>query len=294
MISTLLYEDSLTHKLYGKSRLPIFIMEKFMKRDYPLHHHNFAELSLVIDGTGVEILNGKPHRFKRGTVSFLLPHHIHEVQLHQPIVHKYNCMFDIQLLLTNRSSDILVNFLLKTGTILPSHYDLDEEQTAFMEQIFKSMEVEYNSEKFGKDAVLHSKLLEAFVFLFRTIHPEEANISLSTDSQQNVLDLLYYLHLHFHNDLTLHGLAKQFNWNASYISRLFKQHVGQSFIDYLHFLRVERAASLLASTSMSILDIALEVGFNSSQTLSRVFKKFKGVSPKEFREAHLNTVSKMR
>ncbi|CAM3546490.1 AraC family transcriptional regulator [Marinicrinis lubricantis] len=283
MTFTPIFEDALTHRLYGKSRIPIFILEKHMTRNYPLHHHNFAELSLVVDGTGTEILNGRPHRFKRGTVSFLLPHHMHEIQLEQSPVHKFNCMFDLQLLFTNPLDRSLAHSLLKTGINLPHHYDLNEEQTRYMEQIFQSMSLEFDHERFAKDTILLSRLIEALVYVVRTVHPVQTDYSPAVKFRDPVQELLYYVHLHFQDEITLSHLSDRFNRNPAYISRMFKQHVGQGFTEYLHALRIERAAGLLATSTMSIVNIAFEVGFDHSQTFSRVFKKLKGVSPKLYR-----------
>ncbi|TNJ64175.1 helix-turn-helix domain-containing protein [Paenibacillus hemerocallicola] len=278
------FEDALNHDLYGKSRLPLFIMEKHMLHHYPLHHHNFAELSLVVDGTGTEILNGTPHRFKRGTVSLLLPHHIHEIRLDNPPVHKYNCMFDIHLLFLSSSDQEFGNYLLQTGRQLPSHYDLNEEQTVYMIDWFESMKLEYESTRFAKETSLRSKLLEALVFLTRTLYDSSEPGASTVQSQSNVLELLDYMHLHYNEELSLTNLADHYNWNASYVSRLFKQQVGQTFIHYLHSLRVGRAASLLATTDMDIVDISVEVGFDHARTLRRAFKKLKGMTPKQYRD----------
>lgn len=280
------YEDALTHDLYGKSRLPIFIMDKQMQRNYPLHHHNFAELSLVVDGTGTEIINGKPHPFKRGTVSLLLPHHIHEIRLDRWPVHKYNCMFDIQLLFLSPSDRELGNYLLQTGQQLPSHYELDEEQTVYMENWFVSMKQEYESERFAKETLLRSKLLEALVFLTRSRFADAGPDASAGQSQSNVLELLSYMHLHYNEELSLTNLADRYNWNSSYVSRLFKQQVGQTFVHYLHSLRVGRAASLLATTDMDIVDISVEVGFDHVRTFRRAFKKLKSMTPMQYRDTY--------
>lgn len=281
------YQDVLTHSLYGKSRLPIFILEKRMQFNYPLHHHNFAELSIVLGGSGTEILNGKPHRFHRGTVSLLLPHHMHEILIDRPNVHKFNCMFDFQLLFSCPTDVPLANDLLRTGKELPSHYELDEEDTQYMEQLFIAMQREYESEHYAKDSLLRSKLLEALVFLVRSAHRSAAALTPALPAPSKMLDLLQYVHLHFQEEITLTSLARTFNWHPSYISRIFKQHVGQTLTDYLHALRVEMASSLLATTTMNIVDIAFEVGFEHPHTFTRVFKELRGMPPKQYREATL-------
>lgn len=283
-----LYQDILTHDHFGKSKMPIFIVEKWMGHSFPLHHHNFAELSLVVEGTGTEILNGNPHRFRRGTVTFLLPHHIHEIVLDHPKVHKYNCMFELSLLFLNPFDRDLTNRLLRIGSELPAQFDLDEGQTEYMISLFHSMKQEYENDDFAKDTVLRSKLMETLAYLMRILpnkaitHPDSG----SGEGCSMVQKLLHHLHTHYQEPISLAIVAKQFNWNASYISRVFKQHIGQSFTDYLHSLRITRATSLLASTTMSIMDISVEVGFDHVRTMSRVFKELMGVTPKEYRNRY--------
>ncbi|TMV49466.1 helix-turn-helix domain-containing protein [Paenibacillus mesophilus] len=278
-----MYQDSLAHEQFGKSRLPMFVVKGRITSNIPLHHHNFAELSLVVEGSGTEIINGKPHPFQKGSVSFLLPHHIHEVQLNSPTAIKYNCMFDLHLLFLSPSDRDLANALLKTGLQYPSHYDLDEDQATHMLRLFESMKQEYENDRFAKESALRSMLMEAFIILLRTPHPAQHSASALVETRNNMEDILHYLHIHYQEEITLSVLAKQFNRNASYISRMFKQLVGRTFTEYLHMLRVGRAASLLATTSMSITDIAIDVGFDHTRTFTRAFKEAKGTTPKQFR-----------
>ena len=284
------YQDTPAHAQYGKSSLPIMLSRYVLKQDYPLHSHHFAELSLVIEGKGTEIVNGKEHRFRRGTVSFLLPHHMHEIRLDHPAVQKYNCMFDINLLYQCPSDRDLANLLLTTGEKLPSHYELNEEQTTEMIALFDSMFQEYESKRFAKDSFIRAKLMEAFIYLIRSCLPPDGTINpglgLAKPKDEGIMEILRYLHVYYQEEITLSTLAARFNRNASYISRLFRQNVGQTFTEYLHSLRIGRAAGLLATTSMSITDIAMEVGFDQSRTFTRVFKEIKGMTPKQYRAAY--------
>jgi AraC-like DNA-binding protein len=68
------------------------------------------------------------------------------------------------------------------------------------------------------------------------------------------------------------------------LSKLLKRHLGTSFIDFIHELRIRQACSLLRSSDMSITDIALEVGFRSFASFSRVFNHLKGVTPSVYRK----------
>ncbi|WP_424768402.1 response regulator transcription factor [Paenibacillus sp. sgz302251] len=87
-------------------------------------------------------------------------------------------------------------------------------------------------------------------------------------------------------EITLNGLAELFHLNETYLSGLFKQHAGATFSDYVTRLRMGKSAELLKSTDLKLTDIAMFVGISSSSYFSTSFKKFYGVSPKEYREKH--------
>ncbi len=280
-----LYQDGYTFNMFGKDDLPCYILLNRLSRNYPLHHHNFAELSLVIEGSAVEVLNGRRHELGRGSVSFLLPHHLHEIGIEPgTTLTKYCCMFDLNMLFTAPDDHSIGHKLLKTGNELPSHYELTEDQTLHLTRIMEELFLEYHSHDFGKNTLIRSKLLEVLVYLVRTRPDgEAAMLPLNEERKKGVFDILQYIHLHYSQPLTLTILAEHLNWNPSYLSHIFKRQIGRSFIEYLHELRIGMASSLLLTTKLTVSEIALEVGFDNFRTFSRVFKEQKGVSPKEFR-----------
>ena len=60
---------------------------------------------------------------------------------------------------------------------------------------------------------------------------------------------------------------------------------GLSFIDYLNRLRTDEAKTLLSTTERSVRDIAADVGYDSDKNFIRVFKKYEGVTPGQYRKA---------
>lgn len=95
-----------------------------------------------------------------------------------------------------------------------------------------------------------------------------------------------YMEENFAYELTLSGLADMFHLNETYLSGLFKQHVGVTFSEYLTRLRMHKAGELLSGSELKLTDIAMLVGISSSSYFSTSFKKFYGMSPKEYREEH--------
>lgn len=71
--------------------------------------------------------------------------------------------------------------------------------------------------------------------------------------------------------------------HPSYFSTVFKNATGLSFKEYLNKVRIEESKILLQNTDFSIIDIAVAVGFEDQSYFSKVFKKYTGTTPKQFR-----------
>lgn len=88
---------------------------------------------------------------------------------------------------------------------------------------------------------------------------------------------------HYHEELSVRMVSNYVNLSYSYFSRLFKKETGMSFVDYVIFVRIQRAVWLLRHSSKSIEEIAFEIGFNTPNYFSAIFKKKVGISPSEYR-----------
>ncbi|MGB9802782.1 response regulator transcription factor [Desulfofundulus sp.] len=84
--------------------------------------------------------------------------------------------------------------------------------------------------------------------------------------------------------ITLTQIARQVHLSPAYLSRLFKQRTGQSFIEYLTEVRLNEAKALLLTGEETIDQIAGKVGFSNNSYFTAVFKKREGVTPSEFRQ----------
>ncbi|MGF7031620.1 two-component system response regulator YesN [Paenibacillus mucilaginosus] len=110
----------------------------------------------------------------------------------------------------------------------------------------------------------------------------------SSGGQQLAEAVRRYVEENYAYELSLASLAERFHINETYLSGLFKQNAGLTFSDYVTKLRMERAASLMEEIGLKLTDIATLVGYSSSSYFSTVFKKYYGVSPKEYRDVLLS------
>ena len=92
-----------------------------------------------------------------------------------------------------------------------------------------------------------------------------------------------FVRAHLSRTITLDELAGCAGYSASHFSFLFAQTFGTTPHRYLQRARIERATTLLMRPHWSVLDVAIECGFQTQQHFSRVFRAILGVSPTEFR-----------
>src|SRR5690606_27117503 len=88
----------------------------------------------------------------------------------------------------------------------------------------------------------------------------------------------------YKDDLYLEKIAIEMNLTAKYISRIFKEKTGINVTDYISMIRITKAKEMLADTELNISDISEKVGIYSRTTFIRLFKKFEGTTPNEFRK----------
>ena len=86
-----------------------------------------------------------------------------------------------------------------------------------------------------------------------------------------------------HDEMSLNTVAAQVNISPSYFSTIFSNEMGQTFVEYLTCVRLDKAKELLMCSNMRTAEIGYEVGYKDSHYFSYIFKKTVGCSPKEYR-----------
>lgn len=89
---------------------------------------------------------------------------------------------------------------------------------------------------------------------------------------------------HYNEDISLTALANHVNFNASYLSQLFKEETGQNFTDYLSEIRINEAKRLLATPEVKVYEVGSMVGYKEPVSFSRAFKRAVGISPQEYKK----------
>lgn len=115
-----------------------------------------------------------------------------------------------------------------------------------------------------------------------------AAIRIVTDTKETEYpvrrSLFQYIEENYNKDISLEKASSELGLSIHYISKYFKENLGMNFIDYLLELRVNKAKTLLTDSGLQIQEIAEEVGYLNTNSFIRMFRKYTGVSPGEYRK----------
>lgn len=107
--------------------------------------------------------------------------------------------------------------------------------------------------------------------------------------KKEIIETIEYIRTNFSKDLKLEQLSRHCNMNSSYFSRLFKEKTGENISNFILRIRMEKAKVLLLEREERFMyEIANQVGYENFNNFSKLFKKYSGMTPKEFRSRHIS------
>ncbi len=154
-----------------------------------------------------------------------------------------------------------------------------------IEKLFTSM-LDHLQQDFSLNAFVHaSAILNHILSLLFLRNPSLCGEIKETHAE-SVERSIQYMRLHLHEGLSLTQLAQQAGLSVPHFSRLFRQKTGAAPMEYFIKLKIQRACQFLMTSSSSVQQIALQLGYQDPYYFSRLFSKVMGISPNHYRKAH--------
>lgn len=255
------------------------------------HSHNFFQISYVLTGSCTFLFEGERACLSAGDICIVSPHSHHSLPL------KPDCIC-LSIVVRRSTFDSLFGRLL-TQQDLVSMF--------FRNSLYKPRQANYILLKTGSDPLTfqiaqqltyETNLTELYsnncsaslldVFLARALRAARSAIALYDYEDYSKRDFNFALMLQYiqqnYRTVTLSNLAETFHFNKTYLSRLIRKKMGQSFSDVLCAVKMNLAMDYLTKTSMKISSIAETVGYGSADHFSRVFRRVYGMPPQHFRQ----------
>lgn len=149
-----------------------------------------------------------------------------------------------------------------------------------MESMSRFFRLTQNKEE--REAQLTFGFFQLFIEISAKLREAE-EVKKKTGKNGRTDEVIRYINENYDSEITMEQIAEKFGLSSRYIRKCFSEETGMSCQQYITALRIERAKELLWFTSDTATEIALSIGFNSSQYFSRVFQQHMEMTPMEYR-----------
>ena len=241
-----------------------------------LHWHREMEIVRVLRGELSLYLDNAEYLLCEGEVAFVGSSVLHRATPRDCL---YECVvFDLNLFVRNspgRVGEYALSAL--AGEIENRPISGEHELIRAVEALFSALATAgaYHELK------VYSAIADVLYLLYLTerVHKTAHKHAGRRQSMTLVLD---WIENNYTDHVSLSELARVAGSNEKYLCRFFKEYTGNSPVDYINRLRVERACLSMAEGDKSITDAALDCGFNDMSYFCKIFKRYKGMTPREY------------
>lgn len=261
------------------------VQEGHPRYDMPFHWHKEWELIRILDGSFTCYINGERYPAEKGDYLFITHGTLHGGTPQDCV---YECaVFDpLTFLMHPESCRSLVQQLYSGNSTIPPVFK--SSCRSFSHTASKLFSCA-RAKAPGWELSLTGTLFELFGLLWKEGFLEQNSPQAIPDADRAFLlkPVLEYIDKHYMQTVTLEELARLTGMSPRYFCRFFNTFIHRTPIDYLNYYRIEIACSLLASTQLSVTETAYRCGFNDSSYFVKIFKKYKGVTPLQYRRSGL-------
>jgi YesN/AraC family two-component response regulator len=242
------------------------------------HNHDFIELSIIIDGFVEYNIEKECMMINKGDILLFNPG-----VYHREFITEDSDLHELHIGITNfRLEGFKKNFILTKDN--SPVIRLKKHAVEFFNCCNDIIEEQKNN-ALGYDLVLKALVMKLLVILLRETHFKESVKNTvkysfeSTDKQNLVKSIINFMNENYMNEISLDKIAKNMYLSPVYISKIFKEETGDSPINYLIKIRLEKAKALLEMERLPVKLAAKSVGYDDAYYFSKLFKKYYGISP---------------
>ncbi|NLY49176.1 MAG: AraC family transcriptional regulator [Clostridiales bacterium] len=274
---------------YNDFNPTVFYVSKCkMTKNGTMHEHDYAELAYILSGKGKYLVDGVEYDVAAGDLVICnpgVPHTHLVINKDEPTIEFIAGFNDFHFINMPPNS-----IMLKDGSHI-MHTNAELKQKIMMHCY--EMIAEKESSNMSKYFMIKTHLMQMLILVMREIlnddSIEQSPCSFeSYNKNYAVKQIINYLNQNYNEKISLEQIAHNMYLSPVYISKIFKEETGESPINYLIKIRLEKARNiLLRSNENSIKSIANQVGYDDVYHFSKLFKKYYGISPLHYRKKEM-------
>ena len=272
----------------GKPLLKMWISDVDPQiRTYLKHSHTQFEITLVNSGSGEYTTENAAYPMQPGDIFIFSSNEIHYItKVNEEGLSITNLHFEPRYLneeFSESLGDSYLNFCFSHSPQFRNRIAATEAETLRNHHIMIKNEFLEHQDQYALAIRAHLHLI--LIELLRNHNYRSSAVTEKKNILFDILSVYQYIDQHLSEELTLKSLANIAGLSPNYFSHIFKQLNGISLWEYINAKRIEKAIYLIRSGEhrLTVLDIAMECGFNNTVNFNKTFKKQTGVTPSELR-----------
>lgn len=252
--------------------------------------NNFFELIHVMDGTGIQIVNKNRFNYRKGNLFLLTPQDVYSFDIATPTTFfflRFNELFVKEKTGKDKDAVNQVEYILQNASHRPGCILKNKVDKPLIASLIESILNEQTNQQLYYHRITEQIVNTIIIIVARNIALKlPKNIKESTG--EPVLEILQYIqeNIFDQENLRAEKLSDHFNISLNYLGRYFKKQIGETLQSYIVNYKLRLVETRLLHSDMRINEIAYELNFSDESHLNRVFKKYKGMNPSEFRKTN--------
>ncbi|MCI9046448.1 MAG: AraC family transcriptional regulator [Hungatella sp.] len=249
------------------------------------HFHIFYEMMILLSPKAYHFVEGKRYDMVSNDIILLPPSILHQsVYLPGPPSDRIVIGFMLPKQMTEQKPgyrEILSIFNCATPIF---RFHREEQHMIFdrLNEIITLQLSVHNPQV--RELMIHNKFIEFLFMLYSLRHRNHYVLNVEdTGIREKIYTITNYIHTHYSDDISLSSLADTFYISPYYLSHQFKAVTGYTVVQYIQLTRIKNAQYLLLNSKDKITRIAEQTGFSSFSQFNRVFRKFCGMSPSDYK-----------
>ncbi|HAA25913.1 MAG TPA: AraC family transcriptional regulator [Ruminiclostridium sp.] len=288
-------KDSLKeNRVHGDIMFPLvtYHMECDSKADIlDCHWHDEFEFLLVTGGRAVFQIGTRYYNVSEGQAIVIPSGEIH-AGFHYDNSHcNYSAVVFNLNFLSSSTYDVIQNKyispLQKNLYMLPAYIKGESEWEKEIIYELNRIFAVAGTKRDAYEMLIKSSLYRIFSILLPNCDPKvpAGKREASSDKMENIKRALEYIHKNFDRKIRLNDLARLSNMSEGHFCRFFKKLVRKTPVEYINYYRVNRAAKLLQNEDAKVIEIAMDVGFDSFSYFISMFKRYMKCTPSQYRKS---------
>lgn len=247
--------------------------------------NNFFELVMIKEGKGMQCISYNEFRYEKGSLFLLPPLRCHSFQIEEPskfVFLKFTSRFFHESEWFKEASYILSNYNQRPGDII--HSELDRQHILTLIDLVLKENRNYSS---ASNALIRSLMTSILEVLLRNIRQSSFHkVGAVDEPDERIIKMLSYINEHIAEPhlLKVDQLASTFFISPTYLSEYFRKKVNLSLREYIITARLKLVEIRLLNSPRTLAEIADELGFTDVSHLSKTFKRYTGISIREFKK----------